>query len=58
MVQPADKITDQDDIHSILIKLDVCEENHLPVVYDGKYIGFISKALLLTKYRDEILKTS
>jgi CIC family chloride channel protein len=44
----------KDDIFSIMKKFDESGLWNLPVVDDEKYIGFLSKSTILTKYRSEL----
>jgi chloride channel protein, CIC family len=43
-----------DDIFSIMKKFDESGQWNLPVVDNDKYIGFLSKSTILTKYREEL----
>jgi chloride channel protein, CIC family len=44
-----------DDIFSIMKKFDESGQWNLPVVDNDKYVGFLSKSTILTKYRSELL---
>jgi chloride channel protein, CIC family len=44
-------------LHEALIKFDKTGQWNLPVVDNGKYLGFLSKSSILTKYRNELLET-
>lgn len=44
-------------LHDILKKFDDTKQWNLPVVKDNLYIGFLSKARILTEYRTELMKT-
>lgn len=57
MTPPAAIISPNDSLHSVLKKFDETNQWNLPVVEKGKYIGFLSKASILTKYRNELLKS-
>jgi CIC family chloride channel protein len=46
-----------DSIPAILKKFDETRQWNLPVVKDKKYLGFLSKARILTEYRAELMKT-
>lgn len=46
-----------DNLHNILKKFDDTHQWNLPVVENKKYLGFVSKSSILTKYREEVLKT-
>jgi len=52
-----DAIVDvKDKMYDIVKKLDELNAWNLPVVNDGKYLGFISKANILSHYRDLLVK--
>jgi CIC family chloride channel protein len=46
-----------DNLHDILKKFDDTKQWNLPVVKDKKYLGFLSKARILSEYRSELMKT-
>jgi CIC family chloride channel protein len=46
-----------DNLHNVLQKFDETKQWNLPVVKDKKYIGFLSKARILSEYRNELMKT-
>lgn len=50
-------IQHDDNLHSILKKFDDTHLWNLPVVQHKRYLGFVSKSSILTKYREEVLKT-
>ena len=53
-----DKIDiNSDDIFSIMKKFDESGSWNLPVVDNDKYVGFLSKSAILTKYRAELLNS-
>lgn len=51
-------IQHNDNLHNILQKFDDTHQWNLPVVENKKYLGFVSKSSILTKYREEVLKTA
>jgi CIC family chloride channel protein len=51
-------ITDKDDINSAMKLFDESHLWNLPVVFKGKYQGFISKSTILEKYRETLIRTS
>lgn len=57
MTQPAAVIYTHENLHEVLRKFQDTRQWNLPVVEDNKYIGFLSKSSILTKYRDEFLKS-
>lgn len=46
-----------DDIFSIMKKFDESGQWNLPVIDNDKYVGFLSKSTILTKYRTELLNS-
>ncbi len=46
-----------DNLHDILKKFDDTRQWNLPVVKDKLYLGFLSKARILSEYRSELMKT-
>jgi CIC family chloride channel protein len=57
MTKPAAVINLNDNLHTVLRKFDDTNQWNLPVVEGNKYVGFVSKSSVLTKYRSELLKT-
>lgn len=49
-----DTVLDNDDLSEVLRKMDMKRCFSLPVISDGKFVGMVSKATLLDKYRDEL----
>lgn len=47
----------EDSLHDILKKFDETRQWNLPVVKDKVYLGFLSKARILSEYRTELMKT-
>ncbi len=47
----------EDSLHDILKKFDETKQWNLPVVKEKAYIGFLSKARILSEYRTELMKT-
>jgi CIC family chloride channel protein len=56
MTTPETIIDIKDKMYDIVKKLDDLNVWNLPVVNDGKYLGFISKANILSHYRDLLIK--
>jgi len=56
MRKPAAVVDEEDTAQSIMKKFDATQLWNLPVIKDGKYIGFISKSSLLEQYREDLLK--
>ena len=55
---PACIITQKDDIRSAMKLFDESHLWNIPVVMDGKYLGFISKSSILEKYREALIQSS
>jgi chloride channel protein, CIC family len=59
LMQRAVTVVDvEESLHAALIKFDKTGHWNLPVIENGKYIGFLSKSSILTKYRNELLETA
>jgi len=54
---PAATIAVHENLDTVLRKFDETNQWNLPVVDNGKYVGFVSKSSVLTKYRSELLKS-
>ena len=57
MTPPAATISPQDNLHVVLKKFDETNEWNLPITEKGRYLGFLSKSSILTKYRNELLRS-
>ncbi len=57
MTAPKTTLTVEENLHNVLNKFDDTGMWNLPVTDDYKYIGFLSKSSILTKYRSELLKS-
>jgi CIC family chloride channel protein len=57
MIKPAAVIKLDENLHSVLKKFDDTNQWNLPVVEGKRYVGFVSKSSVLTKYRSELLKS-
>lgn len=51
-------ITEKDDIRSAMKLFDEAHLWNIPVVFNGKYQGFISKSTILEKYREILIQSS
>jgi chloride channel protein, CIC family len=59
LMQRAVTVVEADEsLHDAIMKFDKTGHWNLPVVDNGKYIGFLSKSSILTKYRNELLETA
>ncbi len=54
MQKPTVTIDVSDDMGAIMEKFDKSGMWNIPVVDDGKYVGFISKSSVLSNYRDKL----
>jgi len=52
---PSYIIYEKDDMHQVMKKFQKSNAWNLPVIKNGKYLGFISKSKLLTAYRNELI---
>jgi chloride channel protein, CIC family len=57
MNKPAATIQTTENLHSVLQKFDKTRQWNLPVVDNHRYIGFVSKSSILTRYRNELLES-
>jgi CIC family chloride channel protein len=57
MTAPQAIIHPNESLHNILKKFDETNQWNLPVVDKHQYMGFVSKSSILTKYREELLKS-
>jgi chloride channel protein, CIC family len=57
LMTEAHAVDASDNLHAILKKFDDTKQWNLPVVKDKKYVGFLSKARILSEYRSELMKT-
>jgi chloride channel protein, CIC family len=56
MVAPSSVIAPKDSLHDVLKKFDDAHQWNLPVIENNKYIGFVSKSSILSKYREELMQ--
>jgi CIC family chloride channel protein len=57
MTKPAAIITPDESLHQVLQKFDDTRQWNLPVTDQGRYIGFLSKSSILSRYRNELLES-
>lgn len=55
MLMPPAILSDQDRMEEVLSKFNSCDAWNLPVISNGKYIGFISKSKMFEVYRKHLL---
>lgn len=58
MTQPPALIKRDEDMQKVMKKFEDNNAWNLPVVEDGKYIGFVSKSNVFTRYRELLIKQS
>lgn len=58
MAKPKAVVDVRETLHDALVKFDKTSEWNLPVVDNGKYVGFLSKSSILTRYRTELLESA
>ena len=56
MVVPPAIIDYAQSVNAVMAKFDKLDVWQLPVVKDGRFVGFVSKSTLLAKYREELIK--
>jgi len=47
-----------ENLHQVLNKFEETKSWNLPVVDGDKYVGFLSKSTILTRYRNELLDSA
>jgi len=57
MVAPSLVIAPQESLHDVLKKFDDAHQWNLPVIENKRYVGFVSKSSILSKYREELMQT-
>ena len=57
MVMPSSVIGPQESLHDVLKKFDDAHQWNLPVIENNRYIGFVSKSSILSKYREELMQS-
>jgi len=57
MVMPSSVIAPQESLHDVLKKFDDAHQWNLPVIENNRYIGFVSKSSILSKYREELMQS-
>jgi len=57
MMLPPATINPDESLHAILKKFDDTKQWNLPVIKNDKYLGFLSKSSILTKYREELVRS-
>ena len=58
MRKPPAFISPDEDMNSVMKKFDETGAWNLPVIDEGRYMGFISKSSIFTKYRENLVKSN
>lgn len=58
MVKPPAVVELNENIYEVLAKFESTGEWNLPVVENDRYLGFLSKSTILTRYRKELMEVS
>ncbi|MGC1241186.1 MAG: chloride channel protein [Chryseosolibacter sp.] len=58
MTKPAAVIQANENLHQVLEKFEETKLWNLPVVDQERYVGFLSKSSILTRYRNELLESA
>src|SRR5690606_24951773 len=56
MTPPDATISPNDNLHEVLKKFDETNQWNLPMVDKGRYLGFLLKSSILTRYRSELVQ--
>ena len=57
MRSPAAKVAVNESLHTVMRKFDETGAWNLPVISHGRYVGFVSKSSIFSKYRKVLVKT-
>jgi CIC family chloride channel protein len=58
MTQPPGILDINEEMYDVMKKFDIYNSWNLPVTEENKYIGFVSKSAIFTKYRHLLIKHS
>ncbi|HEY0653624.1 MAG TPA: chloride channel protein [Chryseosolibacter sp.] len=58
MSKPVAIIEFDQNVHEVLARFETTGQWNLPVVENGRYVGFLSKSSILTRYRKELMDVS
>jgi CIC family chloride channel protein len=58
MIKPFAVVELNENLHEALAKFDATNQWNLPVIDRSRYIGFLSKSTILTRYRNELLESA
>ncbi len=58
MQKPPASVAPQEKMQSVMNKFEVTQAWNLPVIQEGKYVGFISKSRIFNAYRNKLIRQS
>ena len=58
MQKPPASVSPQEKMQSVMNKFEVTQAWNLPVIENGKYVGFISKSRIFNAYRNKLIRQS
>lgn len=58
MQKPPTSVSTQEKMQSVMNKFEVSQAWNLPVIDEGKYVGFISKSRIFNAYRNKLIRQS
>jgi CIC family chloride channel protein len=58
MIKPVETVSPDESMYAVMKKFDETGAWNFPVIDQGKYVGFISKSSVFTKYRKALIKTN
>ncbi len=56
MHNPPTQVTPQENMQSVMGKFELTGAWNLPVIENGKYIGFVSKSRIFNSYRKKLVR--
>ncbi len=56
MQKPPDSVTSKEKMQSVMNKFQLTQAWNLPVIDDGKYVGFVSKSRIFNAYRNKLIQ--
>ena len=58
MIQPKDSVSTSQTMEMVMRKFNETDYYNLPVIDDGKYVGFVSRSNVFSAYRKTLLEVS
>jgi len=56
MSRPPAHVSSEEDMQSVMNKFETTQAWNLPVIDNGKYVGFVSKANIFNAYRNKLIR--